>query len=102
MRHDWRTTRRLEPHPDGQRRWDRAYQLLLEWAATGPAPGRPLASRSRVVDPHAGGASMRIAIYVRVSTQRQAQTQTIDQQIDRLRTHVRGPGLATARGERLP
>jgi site-specific DNA recombinase len=30
---------------------------------------------------------MRIAIYVRVSTQRQAQTQTIDQQLDRLR-HV--------------
>ena len=28
---------------------------------------------------------MRIAIYVRVSTQRQAQTQTIDQQLDRLR-----------------
>lgn len=30
---------------------------------------------------------MRIAIYVRVSTQRQAQAQTIDQQLDRLR-HV--------------
>src|SRR3954452_18129413 len=30
---------------------------------------------------------MRIAIYVRVSTQRQAQTQSIDQQLDRLR-HV--------------
>ena len=44
MRHDWRVTRRLEPHPDGQRRWDRAYQLLLEWAATGPTPGQPLAS----------------------------------------------------------
>lgn len=28
---------------------------------------------------------MRIAIYVRVSTQRQAQTQTIDQQLDRLK-----------------
>jgi site-specific DNA recombinase len=31
---------------------------------------------------------MRIAIYVRVSTQRQAQTQTIDQQLDRLRRVV--------------
>lgn len=31
---------------------------------------------------------MRIAIYVRVSTQRQAQTQTIDQQLDRLRHAV--------------
>jgi site-specific DNA recombinase len=35
---------------------------------------------------------MRIAIYVRVSTQRQAQTQTIDQQIDRLRAHVESQG----------
>ncbi len=31
---------------------------------------------------------MRIAIYVRVSTQRQAQIQTIDQQLDRLRRVV--------------
>lgn len=31
---------------------------------------------------------MRIAIYVRVSTQRQAQTQTIDQQLDRLKRVV--------------
>jgi site-specific DNA recombinase len=38
---------------------------------------------------------MRIAIYVRVSTQRQAQTQTIEQQVERLRAH--GSGL----GERL-
>jgi site-specific DNA recombinase len=30
---------------------------------------------------------MRIAVYVRVSTQRQAQMQTIDQQLERLRTH---------------
>lgn len=31
---------------------------------------------------------MRIAIYVRVSTQRQAQTQTIEQQLERLRAHL--------------
>jgi site-specific DNA recombinase len=31
---------------------------------------------------------MRIAIYARVSTQRQSQTQAIDQQIDRLRSHL--------------
>lgn len=35
---------------------------------------------------------MRIAIYVRVSTQRQALTQTIEQQIERLRAHVSGLG----------
>ncbi len=31
---------------------------------------------------------MEIALYVRVSTSRQQQTQTIDQQIDRLRAYV--------------
>jgi site-specific DNA recombinase len=35
---------------------------------------------------------MRVAIYVRVSTQRQAQTQTIEQQIERLRTHIEAQG----------
>jgi site-specific DNA recombinase len=39
---------------------------------------------------------MRIAIYARVSTQRQAQTQTIDQQLDRLRR------LVAERGWQLP
>jgi site-specific DNA recombinase len=31
---------------------------------------------------------MRVAVYVRVSTQRQAQTQTIEQQLERLRTYI--------------
>ena len=35
---------------------------------------------------------MRIAIYVRVSTQRQAQTQTIEQQLERLQAHARSQG----------
>jgi site-specific DNA recombinase len=35
---------------------------------------------------------MRIAVYVRVSTQRQVQTQTIDQQLERLRTHIQAQG----------
>ncbi len=35
---------------------------------------------------------MRIAIYVRVSTQRQAQTQTIEQQLERLQAHVQSQG----------
>jgi site-specific DNA recombinase len=38
---------------------------------------------------------MTVAIYVRVSTQRQSQTQTIDQQIERLRSHL------SSLGERL-
>jgi site-specific DNA recombinase len=35
---------------------------------------------------------MRVAIYVRVSSQRQAQAQTIDQQLVRLHTHVQAQG----------
>ena len=35
---------------------------------------------------------MRIAIYVRVSTRRQAQTQTIEQQLDRLQSHLQSQG----------
>jgi len=35
---------------------------------------------------------MRIAIYVRVSTQRQAQAQTIEQQLDRLQSHLQSQG----------
>ena len=42
---------------------------------------------------------MRIAIYVRVSTQRQAQTQTIEQQIDRLRTHIQAQGWPLPEGD---
>ncbi len=42
---------------------------------------------------------MRIAIYVRVSTQRQAQTQTIEQQIDRLRTHLQAQGWPLPEGD---
>jgi site-specific DNA recombinase len=36
---------------------------------------------------------MTVAAYVRVSTQRQAQAQTIEQQLDRLRAHLRGQGV---------
>ena len=38
MRHQWRLCRTLQEHPDGQRRWDRAYQLLLQWAQAPDVP----------------------------------------------------------------
>src|SRR5262245_24660101 len=76
MKRFWKVRRTSQTPADSTRRWDRVYQLLLEWAARLPIP--TLSIRS---------IQMRIAIYVRVSTQRQAQTQTIDQQLTRLR-HV--------------
>jgi len=39
---------------------------------------------------------MRVALYARVSTQRQAQSQTIDQQLRRLEAHVRAQGWEVA------
>jgi SLT domain-containing protein len=33
MNRIWQVRRETVTHPDGQRRWDRAYQLLLRWAA---------------------------------------------------------------------
>ena len=39
---------------------------------------------------------MRVAIYARVSTQRQTQAQTTDQQLDRLRAHAEEQGWSLA------
>lgn len=30
----WRLRRHVQPRPDGQQRWDRAYQQLLRWSTT--------------------------------------------------------------------
>jgi hypothetical protein len=38
MKRRFRASRRLQPHSDGQRRWDHAYQLLLQWADNGALP----------------------------------------------------------------
>jgi site-specific DNA recombinase len=42
---------------------------------------------------------MRVAIYVRVSTQRQAQSQTIEQQIERLQVYIRDQGWILEAGQ---
>ncbi len=42
MRRTWQVRRTWKQEPDGQRRWDRAYRLLLEWAvATHPPQEEP-------------------------------------------------------------
>ena len=44
----WQVRRTSVPTPASQQRWDRAYQLLLQWAMTSPepaeAPGSPILS----------------------------------------------------------
>ena len=35
---DWRVCRTLQPHPAGQRHWDRTYQQLLAWTQPMGAP----------------------------------------------------------------
>jgi hypothetical protein len=35
MRRQWTVRRTRQPEPDGQRRWDRAYQELLAWTRVG-------------------------------------------------------------------
>jgi hypothetical protein len=74
MRRTWQVRRETSEQPDGQVRWDQAYQLLLRWTAT-PATDQE--------EPQ-----MRVALYVRVSTDRQQQAQTIEQQVAQLRAWV--------------
>ena len=37
MKRQWQVHRRVLPRVDGQLRWDRAYQLLVEWTTPGEA-----------------------------------------------------------------
>jgi hypothetical protein len=46
MKRHWRTRRQLLPQLDGQRRWDRAYQLLLGW--TGPSESAETAGSPQI------------------------------------------------------
>src|SRR5512135_133107 len=101
MKHDWRTTRRLQPHPDGQRRWDRAYQLILEWAAANTEPGHPsadgLAPSSLMKEITCENCDLCTSLDTVPGAD--ANHRPADRQA--AGAH-RGPRLATARGKRLP
>jgi hypothetical protein len=55
MERQWQRRRRLVAQADGQRRWDRAFQALLQWSAPAPGalrvPGIPI----QEVDDESGG-----------------------------------------------
>lgn len=36
MKRKWEVCRQCQPYPDGEQRWDRAYQHILQWAAVVP------------------------------------------------------------------
>jgi hypothetical protein len=38
MKRQWCVRRQTTPYPDGQQRWDRVYQLLLQRAVTSGSP----------------------------------------------------------------
>jgi len=50
MNRTWQVHRDTVAHPDGQRRWDRAYQLLLRWADDVPVAQAPTVTQE---DDHA-------------------------------------------------
>jgi hypothetical protein len=46
MKRQWRTRREVTKRPDGQERWDQAYQSILRWS---------LLEAERTFDPSANG-----------------------------------------------
>src|SRR3954471_20325456 len=62
-----------------------------------PPPRIQARSAAALRRAHPRRAAMRVAAYARVSTQRQAQAQTIEQQLDRLRAHAAARGWDLAR-----
>lgn len=44
----FRLRRQTQPRPDGQQRWDRAYQHLLHWSATPSPLSPPLTSQEDI------------------------------------------------------
>ena len=81
MATDWFVQRTVSPRPDGPRCGDLAYQLLAQWSREHSPESAPRRRRSQTFP-------MEVALYVRVSTCRPAQTPTIDPQLDRLHAHV--------------
>ena len=100
MKRQWQVRRRMRPAADGARRWDRAYLLILSWSRADDQPAASVpgtsSQRAQEVSHEA------VAVYVRVSTQRQAQAQTIEQQLERLRAHLRGQGDGADERGHLP
>jgi hypothetical protein len=59
MKRQWKVRREFRSYPDGEQRWDRVYQYLLQWtelAAEPARPGQPVTSSQIVQEvDHASG-----------------------------------------------
>ena len=90
MKRQWEVRRQVQPVMDAARRWDRAYMLILGWSALGSRPtlteaSAPSPPAQEVIHEDGG-------VCARLDRAGQAQAQTIEQQLERLRAHVRAQG----------
>ena len=105
-RQQWMVRRQPVGHPTAQRRWDRAYQLLLQ-ATVAPASlsALPPAPRDAAEESHHAGSRIRsgfepasalrchsASLSAAGTFGSSAQAQTIEQQLDRLRAHAAACG----------
>ena len=88
MQRQWPVRRQVLPRTDGQRRGDRAYQLSWRNGRRRVRPPRAHPVESVPGQIRTRRQSLRVAVDVRVSTPRQAQQQTAEQQLERQRAHV--------------
>ncbi len=62
MKRQWRTRRVLLATPDGQQRWDRAYQHLLHWTASSLSPPAPPVGGQEMGEVEHEGSDLRAGI----------------------------------------
>jgi hypothetical protein len=90
----------VEPHPDGQRRWDQAYQLILGWAAAEKAQRpRPARDRSTNESPDPGLSSLNRPQSYGSLGQRRARDLTVVRP-DQIRTVAHHPRRHLESGQR--
>ncbi len=88
MRRQWTNQRRFQPTADAARLWAQAYQHLLEWTRLDELTEAP---RPRPHEPKRGEMTDENHCDL-CSTERQAQAQTIHQQVERLQAYLATEG----------
>ncbi len=68
MKRQWCIHRTEAVRPDGQQRWDRAYQLLLDWARAQPADPTRVQARCDEEEAVYAGGDLRAGLYSAASS----------------------------------